>query len=181
VQTMRLRYRFLLLSQPCPDEAPCRYAGLSYARPRKPVVRLVIRLQAKYDILDPTMCSISVPSPTEPPLPGLQVHRGCKCSRCEYVLPKTQTALESMAQHFNQHRRLHRKPGRQPKTADIPDQDKGLMFTDASCQRTFVHRHQSSFFVVHVAGGPGYGKETVMTKGRSISSCFERATTRPWA
>jgi hypothetical protein len=96
------------------------------------------------------MCSISVPPPSEPPLPGLKLHRGYKCSRCDYVLPKSKTALESMAQHFNQHRRLPRKPGRQPKIADIPEQDKGPMFMEAYCQRFFVQGCQSSFFAVHV-------------------------------
>jgi hypothetical protein len=120
-----------------PDDA-CRDAGLAYARPKKPAARLAMRLQAEYDILDPTMCSISVPSPTEPPLPDLKLHRGYKCSRCDYVLPKTKTALESMAQHFNQHWRLPRKPDRQPKIVDIPEQDKGPMFTEACCQRFFV-------------------------------------------
>jgi hypothetical protein len=62
-----------------PDDA-CRDADLAYARPRKPAARHAMRLRAEYDILDPTMCSTSVPPPTEPPLPDLKLHRGTSTS-----------------------------------------------------------------------------------------------------
>ncbi|KAH7399701.1 hypothetical protein BKA66DRAFT_383213, partial [Pyrenochaeta sp. MPI-SDFR-AT-0127] len=129
-----------------------RDAGLDPAhnRPGRPALMLARRLQARHNLLDPAVSKILVPAPTEPPLSDLKLYRGIQCSRCEYVLTKTKYASEVMGRHFNQHRLFPRKMGRQNKVADIPEADKGPMFTDVFCQRFFVAGPQSSFFAVHV-------------------------------
>ncbi|KAK7177604.1 hypothetical protein PSPO01_16345 [Paraphaeosphaeria sporulosa] len=70
----------------------CRDAGLPYTRPRKPASRLAKRLQEEYDLLDPTVCSVPIPRPAEPPVPDLKPCRGCKGTRCEHVLPEGKRA-----------------------------------------------------------------------------------------
>ncbi|XPS75433.1 hypothetical protein M3J09_007515 [Ascochyta lentis] len=79
-----------------PNDA-CLDAGLPFSRSKKPAARLAKRLQEKFDILDPAVDKISVPLPTEAPVPALKLYRAYKCTRCGYVLPK----------------------GRQPRVADI--------------------------------------------------------------
>ncbi|KAF2008314.1 hypothetical protein BU24DRAFT_360180, partial [Aaosphaeria arxii CBS 175.79] len=134
-----------------PHEA-CHDAGLHPAHHRVGRLALMLakRLQTRHDLLDPAVSKIPVPLPTERPLSDLKLYRGIQCSRCEYLLTKTKHTIVLMGKHFNQHRLLPRKPGRQSKIADIPEADKGPMFTDVYCQRFFTSGPQSSFFAVHV-------------------------------
>jgi hypothetical protein len=131
----------------------CRDAGLPFSQSKKPAARLAKRLREEFDILDPAKDRIPVPLPTEASVPFLKLYRGYKCTRCDYVLPERKRAQESVAKHFNQRRLVPRKPRRQPRVADVPEDDKGPMFVESHCQRLFVQGCQSSFFVVHVASG----------------------------
>ncbi|KAF2825538.1 hypothetical protein CC86DRAFT_419602 [Ophiobolus disseminans] len=75
-----------------------------------------------------------------------------------------------MGKHFNIHRLVPRKLGRQAKIAGIPAKDSGPMFSGVSCQRFFVSGAQSFFFTVTV---PDQAQDLVETTLRGQANVFQ--------
>jgi hypothetical protein len=143
---MRLRGPAYCASYPHQSPPPPRCASC-----RNPATLLANYLRQQYQLLDPATAKILIPPATNPPIPELTLYCGYQCTRCSFVLRSDRKeAKTSMGTHFNTHRLVPRKPGRQAKIAGIPAQDNGPMFTEVSCQRFFVSGAQSSFFTVTV-------------------------------
>lgn len=112
---------------------------------------LATYLRQQYKILDLATTKILIPPATNPPILDLTLYCGYQCTRCSFVLRLgRKESKTSMGKHFNMHRLVPRKRGRQAKIAGIPAQDSGPMFSEVSCQRFFVTGAQSSFFTVTV-------------------------------
>jgi hypothetical protein len=75
-----------------------------------------------------------------------------------------------MGTHFNVHRLVPRKPGRQAKTAGVPAIDSEPMFTEFFCQRFFAAGAQSSFFTVNV---PDQVQDLVKARLRGHADVFQ--------
>ncbi|KAI1663260.1 DUF3505 domain containing protein [Pyrenophora tritici-repentis] len=137
---------------------------------RNPATLLANYLCERYQLLDPAIVKLPTPPATNLPIPELKLHRGYQCTRCSFVLRSQGKEAEiSMGRHFNVHRLVPRKPGRQAKIAGIPAQDSGPMFTKVYCQRFFAAGAQSSFFTVNV---PDKVQELVKSRPRGHADVF---------
>jgi hypothetical protein len=137
---------------------------------RNPATLLANYLCERYQLLDPATAKVPTPPLTNPPIPELKLHRGYQCTRCSFVLrSQGKEAKNSMGTHFNVHRLLPRKPGRQAKIAGIPAIDSEPMFAEVFCQRFFASGAQSSFFTVNV---PDQVQDVVKTRPRGHADVF---------
>jgi hypothetical protein len=137
---------------------------------RNPATLLANYLCERYQVLDPAIAKVPKPPATNLPIPELKLHRGYQCTRCSFVLRSTgKEAKSSIGTHFNIHRLVPRKPGRQAKMAGIPAQDSGPMFTEVYCQRFFASGAQSSFFTVNV---PDQVRELVKNRPKGHADVF---------
>jgi hypothetical protein len=131
-----------------------RYAATNcFVAPQSqsPANLLANYLCEQYLLLNPATAKIPTPPATDPPIPELSLHRGYQCKRCSLVLrSQGKEARNSMGTHFNVHRLVPRKPGRQVKIAGVSATDSEAMFSEVYCQRFFVASAQSSFFTVNV-------------------------------
>jgi hypothetical protein len=150
-----------------------RYAAIDFfAAPhsKNPATLLANYLCERYQLLDPATAKLPTPPATNPPIPELKLYRGYQCTRCSFVLrSQGKEAKNQMGRHFNIHRLVPRKPGRQAKIAGIPAQDSGPMFTEVFCQRFFVAGAQSSFFTVNV---PDQVQDLVKARPRGHADVF---------
>jgi hypothetical protein len=151
-----------------------RYAATNpsaSSNPRNAAPLLAAYLCEQYHLLDPATTKIPTPPATNPPILGLTLYPSYQCTRCSFVLRSRGTeAKASMGKHFNTHRLVARKPGRQAKIADIPAEDSGPMFSEVSCQRFFVTGTQSSFFTVTV---PDQARDLVEATTRAQANVFQ--------
>jgi hypothetical protein len=124
----------------------------------------------RYQPANPSTTELPTPPATNPPIPELRLYRGYQCTRCSFVLrSKGKEAKASMGKHFNIHRLVPRKPGRQAKIAGISATDSEPMFTKVYCQRFFASGAQSSFFTVNV---PDPVQELVKSRPRGHADIF---------
>jgi hypothetical protein len=151
------------------DACNAATSSLASSRLKKPAKLLANYLRERYQLLNPATAKIPTPPSTDPPILELRLYRGYQCTRCEFVRLRTKSALRQMGMHFNQHRLLPRKGGRQPRIADIPEEDKGPVFQEIYCQRFFVSGAQSSFFTVNV---PDQMQELVKSRPRGHADVF---------
>jgi hypothetical protein len=108
--------------------------SLASSEPRNAANLLAKHLRERYQLLDPATTKIPTLSATNPPIPELTLYRGYQCTRCSYVLRSQGTEAKiSMGKHFNVHRLVPRKRGRQAKIAGIPATDSEPMFSEVFC------------------------------------------------
>ncbi|KAF2628300.1 hypothetical protein BU25DRAFT_458140 [Macroventuria anomochaeta] len=124
----------------------------------------------RYQPANLSTTKLPTPPATNPPIPELRLYRGYQCTRCSFVLrSEGKEAKASMGKHFNIHRLVPRKPGRQAKIAGISATDSEPMFTKVYCQRFFASGAQSSFFTVNV---PDPVQELVKSRPRGHADIF---------
>jgi hypothetical protein len=127
--------------------------------------------------IDPAKRPCLIPSPGDPPIPGLPVYQGYGCPHCPYVSRSTET--------LQRHRReTHRDldppcgRGRQPQW-QAKAGGRRLANRTVSCQRLFPNRHGSQFFEVTCAAtSPSKQalRATVpMTPAERIRACVDQA------
>jgi hypothetical protein len=75
----------------------------------------------------------------------------------------------SIRKHFNTHRLVPQKRGRQAKIAGIPATDSEPIFSEVFCQRFFTYSAQSSFFTVNV---PDQVQDLVKTRPRGHADVY---------
>jgi hypothetical protein len=155
-----------------------RYAATDFfAAPqsKSPANLLANYLREQYQLLEPATAKIPTPPATDPPIPELRLHRGYQCTRCSFVLrSQGKEAKNSIGRHFNVHRLVPRKPGRQAKIAGTPAADSEPMFSEVYCQRFFVSGAQSCFFTVNV---PDQVQELVKNRLRGHADVFRALIT----
>ena len=86
--------------------------------PRNAANLLATYLREQYQLLDPATAKIPIPPATNLPITELTLYFGYQCTRCSFVLSSgRKEAKASMGTHFNIHRLVPQKPGRQAKIA----------------------------------------------------------------
>lgn len=109
-------------------------------KPSKVARMFADSLLSQYNILDPRYTKIPMPSPDAGPVPGLKIHNGVKCSKCDQV----NKHLGSMKTHYNIHLPVRRRAGRPiPRVAGVSPE-----FYPVHCQRFFLTGKQSNFFAI---------------------------------
>jgi hypothetical protein len=102
--------------------------------------------------IDQAQTLLKVPAPDSPPIPGLALRRGFKCTQCDKIVSDTKSGPAAMSTHFQQHRAIRRTRGgdqRTPHTRSAHLHEDGmLIFTRVGCQRFFATHRQSSYFPV---------------------------------
>ncbi|RHZ49046.1 uncharacterized protein CDV56_103939 [Aspergillus thermomutatus] len=126
--------------------------------------------------IDPTKRSCVIPSPADPPIPGLPVYQGHGCPHCSYVARTTETIQKH---HRETHRDLEPPCGRGRKPQWQAKASWRLANRVVSCQRLFPNKHGSQFFEVTCAATPPSKqalRATVsMTSAERIRACVDQA------
>ena len=105
------------------------------------------RIQTEFpEIVDPASHEILRPRPTSPPIPGLPLHRGEKCSRCLHIIPSTLSVQSRMSAHFQEHRAVRKKRGGRHDATKQLVEDGIPISTAVYCQQCFSGGLQCSFF-----------------------------------
>jgi hypothetical protein len=121
------------------------------SQPQNAANLLTEYLRERYQLLDRPTAIIPIPPATNPLIPELTLYRGYQCTCCSYILRSQENEPKiSIGKHFNAHRFVPRKPGRQAKIAGVLALDSEPMFSKVFCQRFFVNCAQSSFLTVNV-------------------------------
>jgi hypothetical protein len=142
----------------------------SSSQPRNATNLLANYLREQYQLLYPATAKTPTPPAINPPIPELTLYRGYQCTRCSFVLrSQGKEAKTSMGKHFNVHRLVLRKPGRQAKIAGILATDTEPMFSEVFCQCFFVSGAQSFFFTVNV---PDQVQDLVKTRPRGYADVY---------
>jgi hypothetical protein len=100
------------------------------------------------DAVDPRQTPVPYSASTSPPIPGLSLHSGLKCSQCLKIVTISPHAENTMSRHFQAHRTVRNTRG----GCHVPLQhlyENGIpIFTHIYCQRFFATGPQSSYFEV---------------------------------
>ncbi|KAF7131459.1 hypothetical protein CNMCM5793_004684 [Aspergillus hiratsukae] len=126
--------------------------------------------------IDPAKRPCLIPSPEDPPIPGLPVYQGYGCPHCFYVSRSTET----LQRHRREtHRDLDPPCGRRRQPQWQAKASGRLANRTVSCQRLFPNKHGSQFFeVTHAATPPSKQalRATVpMTPAERIRACVDQA------
>ncbi|RHZ43205.1 uncharacterized protein CDV56_100262 [Aspergillus thermomutatus] len=126
--------------------------------------------------IDPTKRPCVIPSPGDPPIPGLPVYQGHGCPHCSYVARTTETIQKH---HRETHRDLEPPCGRGRKPQWQANASCRLANRVVSCQRLFPNKHGSQFFEVTCAATPPSKQapraNVPMTSAERIRACVDQA------
>jgi hypothetical protein len=102
--------------------------------------------------IDQAQTLLKVPAPESPPIPGLALRRGLKCTQCDKIISDTKSGPAAMSTHFQQHCAIRRTRGgdqRSPHTRSAHLHEDGMpILTRVWCQCFFATHRQSSYFPV---------------------------------
>jgi hypothetical protein len=98
--------------------------------------------------VDPKQTPIPYPASTSPPIPGLSLHSGLKCSKCPKIMTTSLHAENTMSRHFQIHRTVRNTRGGRHIPLQHLYENGNPIFTHVHCQRFFATGPQSSYFEV---------------------------------
>ncbi|KAF7184232.1 hypothetical protein CNMCM7691_004918 [Aspergillus felis] len=136
----------------------------------------VLTEMLKYLWIDPTKRACIIPSPGDPPIPGLPVYQGYSCPHCSYIARTTET----IQKHRHETHKDLEPPnghGRQPQwqvKASCRLANHAVL-----CQRLFPSKHGSQYFKITCATTPPSKQplqaSAPMTPAEWIHTCVDQA------